>query len=301
MSTVPKLTTGELVNVTIKGARVAGIDETQARIGLAVGTSDAASVPLNAPGVTVERVAPAEWPPQLGDIWVDRDLNQWATLADRDKAVLVTLRDIRTDWLAPDDVLAEVGPMALEYRRGWTPTPAAPADSDEPAGVDKRADQIAGVRALADLMERHPEIRISIHAQTWYDYDDRTGIFYDAATLDDVELTTRPASGDSDDVVVSGRYALSAGMELSLYSRQKSDVPPVELPERAAIEPPAPIATHYETSDWKGDGPGSCGVECACGTKFGGFNSLAEATVYLKAHIADAKTSEPDEASEVAQ
>lgn len=50
----------------------------------------------------------------------------------------------------------------------------------------------------------------------------------------------------------------------------------------AASETPA----HYETRGWKGDTPGSCGVECACGLGYDGFDSLAEAQKLLAVHIA---------------
>lgn len=48
---------------------------------------------------------------------------------------------------------------------------------------------------------------------------------------------------------------------------------------------PAPIAVHYETSGWKGKGPGTCGVECACGVTYDNFDSLAEAAELLARHI----------------
>jgi len=54
---------------------------------------------------------------------------------------------------------------------------------------------------------------------------------------------------------------------------------------RAAGIVPEPIAKHYETGGWTG-GPGGCGVDCACGVGFGGFDTLAEAVAELKVHIA---------------
>jgi len=57
-------------------------------------------------------------------------------------------------------------------------------------------------------------------------------------------------------------------------------VVPVALPAAAGQAP----AEHYETGGWKG-GPGGCGVKCACGTVFDGFDSLGEATDLLNAHI----------------
>ncbi|MDQ7905506.1 hypothetical protein RB614_13330 [Phytohabitans sp. ZYX-F-186] len=49
---------------------------------------------------------------------------------------------------------------------------------------------------------------------------------------------------------------------------------------------------HREVAGWKGDGPGTCGVECACGVTFANFDTLAEANNLLADHItrADAET-----------
>ncbi len=58
------------------------------------------------------------------------------------------------------------------------------------------------------------------------------------------------------------------------------DPPTVPLPAH-----PLPIAKHYETGGWGGL-PGECGVECACGTTFDGFDTIAEAAALLGRHIA---------------
>jgi hypothetical protein len=61
---------GEIVDITIKGARV-GHESTDGFLGVFVN-----GVPLTVDlvdAVTVERVAPAEWPPRPGDLWKDRD------------------------------------------------------------------------------------------------------------------------------------------------------------------------------------------------------------------------------------
>lgn len=50
---------------------------------------------------------------------------------------------------------------------------------------------------------------------------------------------------------------------------------------------PTPITEHYQVRAWKGEGPGTCGIECACGVTYDGFDSLAEATQQLGWHIAD--------------
>jgi hypothetical protein len=69
-----------------------------------------------------------------------------------------------------------------------------------------------------------------------------------------------------------------AGVELVAYAYRKAE--PAE---------PAPVAEHYEARGWKGegDGTGTCGVQCACGVTYDGFDSLAEASTFLALHIAD--------------
>jgi hypothetical protein len=79
---------GEIVDITIKGACVTNCyptahedaDGTRTDTGTVLVVSldgarrDDRSVAVNiaTPGVTVERVAPAEWPPRAGDLWRDR-------------------------------------------------------------------------------------------------------------------------------------------------------------------------------------------------------------------------------------
>lgn len=60
----------------------------------------------------------------------------------------------------------------------------------------------------------------------------------------------------------------------------------------------ATIAKHYESGGWKGVEPGTCGVECACGVTYDGFDSLAEAAEFLARHIKTANSAaEVDESS----
>ncbi|MFG2054799.1 hypothetical protein ACGFI9_12280 [Micromonospora sp. NPDC048930] len=59
-------------------------------------------------------------------------------------------------------------------------------------------------------------------------------------------------------------------------------VVPVAAPA-AADQAPA-VGEHYQTGGWTG-GPGECGVRCACGTVFDGFDSPGEAVDLLNHHI----------------
>jgi hypothetical protein len=71
--------TGEIVDITIKGARVIEVcrhgdgngDDLRFTYEAKDGDQWPSAIWAQAPGVTVERVAPAEWPPRTGDLWRD--------------------------------------------------------------------------------------------------------------------------------------------------------------------------------------------------------------------------------------
>lgn len=50
---------------------------------------------------------------------------------------------------------------------------------------------------------------------------------------------------------------------------------------------------HFQVAGWTGDRPGDCGVECSCGTKFDGFDTIGEASVLLQQHIARSRPARP--------
>lgn len=113
---------GEVVDVTIKGARVSstyGLSWNDEDMGTMLvfrtcehTTCQAGMVNIGDPGVTVERVAPAEWPPQKADLWRDRSGDLWFAVDDGE--VWLTSdgyeREI-SDW-----VRSNYGPLTLVYR-----------------------------------------------------------------------------------------------------------------------------------------------------------------------------------------
>lgn len=153
---------GELVNVTIRGARVVerDADDHAAALHLTYASPSTACasplrVRLDAPGVTVERVAPAEWPPQRRDRWKSEG-NGWEWFAVENNSGAIRLVNEYGDTYEPAWAMENVGPMRLLYRDGWAPaTDTAPA---EPEQVDERAEVVAGLRAFADLLESRPDL-----------------------------------------------------------------------------------------------------------------------------------------------
>lgn len=103
---------------------------------------------VNTAGVEIERVAPANWPPQPGDVWRDRGGSPWFALVSRDGAPILT--DPRSTGPFPaDEVAREEGPLTLAYR----PEPAAttPSPATGAPRVFRVGDTIPGnLRAVVD-------------------------------------------------------------------------------------------------------------------------------------------------------
>lgn len=102
---------GELVDITIRGARVA-----DTAIGMLAVTYRGGEVRVElvtSSAVTVTRVAPAEWPPLVGDLWRDRDGVVWFATDRYDHPWMVNALG-NTD--SAGSMLADRGPMRLVHR-----------------------------------------------------------------------------------------------------------------------------------------------------------------------------------------
>src|SRR5690606_24631915 len=104
---------GDIVDITIEGARVRAIRGEDIVDHLSYETQGGfvASVALTE-SVTVERVAPAEWPPRPGDVWLDAEGRAWTALMGRMFPVTSTRGE------SADAALAIYGPLTLIYRDG---------------------------------------------------------------------------------------------------------------------------------------------------------------------------------------
>jgi acetyl-CoA acetyltransferase len=69
----------ELVTVTIAVAEVVRVETDEGERYLCVQTTEGVQimVPLDSKAVTVQRLAPPEWPPQVGDLWRDKHGDLW--------------------------------------------------------------------------------------------------------------------------------------------------------------------------------------------------------------------------------
>lgn len=158
-------TPGELLDVTIPGVRVIReeTDEHGYRDLVVEYADDARAyeILLPAPGasrVTVERIAPAEWPPQPGDVWAPerwRDQLWMAVTDSRGETVLVSA-DNSSARRRPDEVVADRGRLALLFRPevGVAETPTEPRTWREGDSIPD--DVLAVLDKQDDLWRRQP-------------------------------------------------------------------------------------------------------------------------------------------------
>lgn len=128
---------GEIVDVTIKGVRIAATEDAIPPMdprGLLVIADEHGDLYPLPPQAAITRVAPAHWPPQEGDVWRrDADgLNWFGVLIDNDDTtdspyVLLTCsRSSKDRYGRPcDEALYTFGPFTLTHRVSVTAEPKA--------------------------------------------------------------------------------------------------------------------------------------------------------------------------------
>lgn len=126
---------GEIVSITIREARVTNSYPQTLRdrdmsvlnrstvlvVDYLGGTERSLAVNVDAPNVSVEKVAPAEWPPRIGDVWTDRNGRPWFAIdaTDENNEGLLELHGISTyvyGSTSPEHVNRQYGPMTLVQR-----------------------------------------------------------------------------------------------------------------------------------------------------------------------------------------
>lgn len=101
---------GEIVDIVIKGGRIDAIEKNWVHVVMPTGTT--ARVELtDHEGVRITRVAPAEWPPQPGDIWGDGADERYFV---RDNNTLVP-RGVGGN-VQPNYLMQVLGPLSLVHR-----------------------------------------------------------------------------------------------------------------------------------------------------------------------------------------
>lgn len=106
---------GDLIDVTIKGVRVA-----RPRSATSVTILDEHDVAYQMPPqAAIERVIPAGWPPRHHDVWRDRFGDLWIVrvlLSAHDDRTYIEMHGVGDDVFAADTMLAKYGPMTLVHR-----------------------------------------------------------------------------------------------------------------------------------------------------------------------------------------
>ena len=141
----PTYATGELVDITIRAARVRGYHGapgTEQDLMVSYGGEDGRSdlnLALDVAGVTVERMAPAEWPPRYKQIWQDCNGDLWTLVRgvtiDGPQRPYTLHRLTCTDGSreagihGTADLLARYGPMTLVFDANPQPADTEDAES----------------------------------------------------------------------------------------------------------------------------------------------------------------------------
>jgi hypothetical protein len=88
-------------------------------------------------------------------------------------------------------------------------------------------------------------------------------------------------------------YVLAAGPTEPIHpAGAEPDSAAESMRDEAGSDEAGQATGHYQSAGWGGE-PGQCGVECACGTTFDNFDTIAEAAALLDGHINDVEA-EPD-------
>jgi hypothetical protein len=126
-----KLQPGEIVDITIKGARVVRViteghdGDVTPILDLTIlgpdGSHYYTQLPADWSSVTVERVTPEHWPPRPGDVWTEADgTGTWVALADQQLNRVVLVSAEMTHGVPfpypADDVLGTRGSLTLSHR-----------------------------------------------------------------------------------------------------------------------------------------------------------------------------------------
>lgn len=113
-------TPGDVVDITIKSAIISDRHDVTERVWFEVDEKPY-YLPANSEFVAVVRIAPAEWPPQPGDLWRDNGDEVWfaVQLAPGDVAMLPSYPVSSSKrGVTPDRVMRTVGPLTLVHREG---------------------------------------------------------------------------------------------------------------------------------------------------------------------------------------
>lgn len=118
---------GTYVKATVVG-RITAVEQDTVKIQTWTspdGRSNIAVHVMHPHNATWERIAPAEWPPRVGDVWSDRHSHVWFVYSSQGGDTQPSIRNAHGAYL-DDDIetfLLSVGPLQLMIRDGQAVNP----------------------------------------------------------------------------------------------------------------------------------------------------------------------------------
>lgn len=104
---------GDVINLQVSGVRVTKANGQV--IAVQMPNGQPCLVDLRSGAVTFTLAEPAHWPPQRGDVWIDRDGNPWFGAHIDDHTYLVS-EDGSDQYI--NTVVGSHGPLTLAFRDG---------------------------------------------------------------------------------------------------------------------------------------------------------------------------------------
>jgi hypothetical protein len=134
----------------------------------------------------------------------------------------------------------------------------------------ERAEKIADLRAVADMLERNPDVPLPAYPGelVHLHHEGNVAKVRELAAKFDVKV----------DEHLDDRTEVTIGVGRFEYR---------VVAWHEGGRPAEPKPKHFESGGWKGEDPGTCGIECGCGVTYDGFDTLAEAKKQLQWHIED--------------
>lgn len=158
----------------------------------------------------------------------------------------------------------------------------------------ERAQKIADLRTFAGWLEANSWAPMPNYFDASAHLDERhpggPGVSESYSTVCEVgdRLGLKPEERLGDRTVVRKGFG---SLQYQVIAWHSDGRPAVPEPKRGTtceeLSDDESAPEHAEVGGWKGEGPGTCGVECACGVTYDNFDSLAEASELLARHIAD--------------
>ena len=107
---------GDTVTITITNVPIDEVNPGEIRVSVGV-EGAGAWLGLDDSRMSVELTKPADWPPQLTDVWIDRQNDPWLARFTNDGTEIVMQCSAHLAPKVPSWVWNEYGPLRLAFRK----------------------------------------------------------------------------------------------------------------------------------------------------------------------------------------